>query len=74
MLFNNLYFIFYIIYVIMLLTHFYLVIWERRKGMFYLMMHTTHFYIWLYGNLLPPLHGPILSVSSKGSFICTIPE
>ena len=25
-------------------------------------------------NLLPPLHGLLFSISSKGSFICTIPQ
>ena len=84
--------------------------------MFYLMMHSTHFYLWLYdaehmvkegrneGNVLfndalntfylrlygvrhmvkdhsdsekrnplPP-HRLLLSINSKGSFICTIPQ
>ena len=26
------------------------------------------------GNLLPPLHGLLFSISSQGSFICTIPQ
>ena len=26
------------------------------------------------GNPLPPLHGLLFSISSKGSFICTIPQ
>ena len=26
------------------------------------------------GNLLPPLHGLLFSINSKGSFICTIPQ
>ena len=26
------------------------------------------------GNLLPPLHGQLFSISSMGSFICTIPQ
>ena len=26
------------------------------------------------GNLLPPLHGLLFPISSKGSFICTIPD
>ena len=26
------------------------------------------------GNLLPPLHGLLFPISSKGSFICTIPQ
>ena len=53
--------------------------------MFYLMMHSTHF-IYDYtakavkdhsdsekGNPLPP-HGLLFPISSKGSFICTIPQ
>ena len=46
------------------------------------------FYLWLYGvkhmvkdhsdsergNLLPPLHGLLFLISSKGSFTCTIPQ
>ena len=56
--------------------------------MFYLMMHSTHF-IYGYmasdiimvkdcsdserGNPLPP-HGLHFPISSKGSFICTIPQ
>ena len=57
--------------------------------MFYLMMHLTHFILGLYvvrhimikeisnskrGKLLPPLHGLLFPVSSKGSFICTISD
>ena len=52
--------------------------------MFYLMMHSTHFYLRLYGvrhmvkdhsdsekgNPLLP-HRLLLSINSKGSFICT---
>ena len=57
--------------------------------MFYLMTHSTDFYLWLYGvrqmvkdhsesgsergNLLPP-HGLLFPISSKGSFICTISQ
>ena len=26
------------------------------------------------GNTLPPLHGLLFPISSKGSFICTIPQ
>ena len=26
------------------------------------------------GNLLPPLHGLLFPINSKGSFICTIPQ
>ena len=40
-----------------------------------------HIYLWLYGiglskrgNPLPPLHGLLFLASSKGSFICTIPQ
>ena len=57
-----------------------------RKEMFYLMTHSTHFTLWLYGvghmvkdhsdsergNLLLP-HG-FFPINSKGSFICTIPQ
>ena len=49
--------------------------------------HSTHLYLWLYGvkhmvkdhsdsergNPLPP-HGILFPISSKGSFICTIPQ
>ena len=55
---------------------------EGRKEMFYLTMHSTHF-IYGYivkdhsdnerGSLLPP-HGLLFPISSKGSFICTIPD
>ena len=58
---------------------------EGRKEMFYLTMHSTHF-IDCYmvsdlvkdhsdskrGNPLP--HGLLFPISSKGSFICTIPQ
>ena len=59
---------------------------EGRKEMFYLTTHSTHF-IYGYmasallikdhtdserGNPLPP-HGLLFPISSKGSFICTIP-
>ena len=60
---------------------------EREREMFYLTTHTTHF---IYGymasdirvkdhsdsekrNPLPP-HRLLLSINSKGSFICTIPQ
>ena len=60
---------------------------KERKEMFYLTMHSTHFYLRLYGvrhivkdhfdsekrNLLLP-HGLLFPISSKGSFICTIPQ
>ena len=59
---------------------------EGRKEMFYLTMHSTHFILRLYGvghmvkdhsdsekgNQLPP-HRLFFPISSKGSFICTIP-
>ena len=59
-----------------------------RKEMFYLTTHSTHFIFQLYGiihmvkdhldsergNLLSPLHGLLFPISSKGSFICTIPQ
>ena len=59
---------------------------EGRNEMFYLTMHSTHFYLWLYGvghmvkyhsdsergNPLLP-HGPLFPINSKGSFICIIP-
>ena len=59
----------------------------RRKEMFYLMTDSTHFMLRLYGirhmvkhhsgsergNPLLP-HGLLFPVSSKGSFICTIPQ
>ena len=60
---------------------------EGRKETFYLTTHSTHFYLRLYGvrhmfkdhsdsekgNLLPP-HRLLLSINSKGSFICIIPQ
>ena len=60
---------------------------EGRKEMFYLMTHSNHFILRLYGvghmvkdhsdsergNPLPP-HGLLFPISSKGSFICTIPQ
>ena len=59
---------------------------QGRKEMFYLTTHSTHFIygymasdIWLRttqiarGNPLPP-HWLLLPISSKGSFICTIPQ
>ena len=62
---------------------------EGRKEMFYLIMHSTHFYLRLYGvrnivkhhsdtkkegNPLLSLHELLFPISSKGSFICTIPQ
>ena len=58
-----------------------------RKEIFYLMMHSTHFILRLYGirymvkdhsdsergNPLPP-HGLLFPINSMGSFICTIPQ
>ena len=60
---------------------------EGRKEMFYLTTLSTHFNIRLYGvghmvtdhsdsergNPLPP-HGLLFLISSKDSFICTIPQ
>ena len=59
---------------------------DGRKEIFYLTMHSTHFIygymasdIWertFYserGNPLSP-HGLLFPISSKGSFICTIPQ
>ena len=59
----------------------------RRKEMFCLTMHSTHFILQLYvgglmvkydsdseiGNSLLQ-HGILFPISSKGSFICTIPQ
>ena len=59
----------------------------RKEKMFYLTTHSTHFILRLYGvghmvkdhtdsekgNPLPP-HRLLLSINSKGSFICTIPD
>ena len=59
---------------------------EKEREMFYLTTHSTHF-IYGYmasdmvkdhsdsekGNPLPP-HRLLLSINSKGSFICTIPQ
>ena len=59
---------------------------EREREMFYLTTHSTHF-IYGYmasdmvkdhsdnekGNPLPP-HRLLFPISSKGSFICTIPQ
>ena len=60
---------------------------ERRKEMFYLTTHSTHFILRLYGvghmvkdhsdsergNPLLP-HGLLFPINSKGSFIYTIPQ
>ena len=55
---------------------------KKKKCFFYLTTHSTHF-IYGYmvkdhsdsekGNLLLP-HRLLLSINSKGSFICTIPD
>ena len=56
--------------------------------MFYLTTHSANLYLRLYGvghtvkdhsdsergNPLPPLHGLLFPISSKGSFICTLPQ
>ena len=63
--------------------------WERKGSVFYLTTHSTDF-IYGYmasdiimvkdhsdserGNPLPPLNGLLFPISSKGSFICTIPD
>ena len=61
---------------------------KGRKEMFYLTTQSTHFVLRLYGigymvkdhsdsergNPLLPLHGLLFPISSKGSFICTIPH
>ena len=56
---------------------------EGRKEMCYLTMHSTHF---IYGYMTSDImvknsqiareepHGLLFSISSKGSFICTIPQ
>ena len=60
---------------------------KGMKEMFYLTTHSTHLYLRLYGvrhmvkdhsdsgkgNPLPP-HRLLFPISSKGSFICTIPQ
>ena len=60
---------------------------ESKEKMFYFIDALNTFYLWLYGvghmvkdhsdsergNLLPP-PGLIFPISSKGSFICTIPQ
>ena len=61
-------------------------IWLRT--ILYLMIHSTHFILCLYGirhivrdhsdsergNWLPPIHVLLFLFSSKGSFICIIPQ
>ena len=61
---------------------------QDRKDMFYLTTHSTHFISGYMasdtymvkdhsdserGNPMPPLHGLLFLISSKGSFICIIP-
>ena len=60
---------------------------RRVEGNVYLMTHSTHFILRLYGvrhmvkdysdsergNPLPP-HRLLFQINSKGSFICTIPQ
>ena len=59
-----------------------------KNEIFYFTTHSTHFYLELYGarhmvknhsdsereNTLLPIHGLLFPISSKGSFICTIPH
>ena len=61
--------------------------WNRKEGNVLFNDALNTFYLWLYsirhmvedhydserGNLLPP-HGLLFPISSKGSFICTIPQ
>ena len=69
-------------------THFIYGYMEREREMFYLTTHSTHFILRLYGvghnmvkvhsdsekgNALLP-HRLLFPISSKGSFICTIPQ
>ena len=68
-------------------THFYQQIDIGSKEIFYLTTHSTHFYLQLYGirhmvknhsdsereNTLLS-HGLLFLISSKGSFICIIPQ
>ena len=58
------------------------------KEILYLTSHSKHFHLWLYdvghmvkdqldskrGNQLPQLHGLLVLIRSKSSFICTIPQ
>ena len=55
----------------------------RRKVMLYLIMHSTHFILWLYGigqiihiikEGLPSLHGLLFQIKIKESFVSSIPE
>ena len=64
------------------------IIIDRKKGNVLFNDALDTFYLWLYcighmvkdhsdskrENLLPPLHGLFFLISSKGSFICTIPQ
>ena len=59
---------------------------EVRKEMFYLMSNSTHLQLYgiihmvkdhsdsEIGNPQPPLHGVLIPISSKRSFICTIQQ
>ena len=60
----------------------------RKEGNVYLMMHSTHLILRLYGvghivkdhsvsekgNPLPPVHGLLFLINRKSSFICTNPQ
>ena len=48
---------------------------DRKEGNVLFNDSLNTFYLWLYGRgtLLPPLHGLLFLINSKGSFICTIP-
>ena len=60
----------------------------RKEGNVLFSDTLNTFYLWLYGirhmvkdhsdiereKLLPPLYGLLFSISSKGSFICTVPQ
>ena len=55
------------------------VLFNDTFNTFYLRLHSVRHMVknHLYserGNRLPPLHGLLFPISSKGSFICTIPE
>ena len=70
------------------LNTFYLRLYERKEGNVLFIDALNTFYLRLYGvehmtkdysdseigNLLPPLHELLFLISSKGSFICTIPQ
>ena len=68
-------------------THIYLQFYGRKEGNILFNDALNTFYLWLYGvrhmvkdhsdsereNLLPP-HSLLFPISSKGSFICTVPQ